>query len=138
AIHADDVSGTRRQAVRGHRRERRRFLWRAGRRRRDCVSTEIGLEAWSSGAVEGDLAPSLHTSRPPRLMSLTTDVLVLGSGGAALAAAVTASEAGRKVLVLERDTRLGGTSAISGGALWIPLSRQALAGGFRDSLDDVR
>jgi len=69
---------------------------------------------------------------------LTTDVLVLGSGGAALAAAVTAADAGRKVLVLERDTRLGGTSAISGGALWIPLSRQARAGGFSDSLDDVR
>src|SRR6187401_243136 len=71
-------------------------------------------------------------------MSLTTHVLVLGSGGAALAAAVTASDAGRKVLVLERDTRLGGTSAISGGALWIPLSRQAIAGGYADSFDDVR
>ena len=69
---------------------------------------------------------------------MTTDVLVLGSGGAALAAAVTAADAGLKVLVIERDARLGGTSAISGGALWIPMSRQAVAGGFADSIDDVR
>jgi succinate dehydrogenase/fumarate reductase flavoprotein subunit len=74
----------------------------------------------------------------PDSETLTTDVVVLGSGGASLAAAVTASEAGQRVLVLERDARLGGTSAISGGALWIPLSRQAVAGGYRDSLDDVR
>jgi phytoene dehydrogenase-like protein len=69
---------------------------------------------------------------------LKTDVLVLGSGGAALAAAVTASDAGLKVLAIERDQRLGGTSAISGGALWIPLSRQAVARGSTDSLDAVR
>jgi succinate dehydrogenase/fumarate reductase flavoprotein subunit len=72
------------------------------------------------------------------LATETTDVVVLGSGGASLATAVTASEAGRRVIVLERDARLGGTSAISGGALWIPLTRQAVAGGYRDSLDDVR
>lgn len=66
------------------------------------------------------------------------DVVVLGSGGAALAAAVTAAQLGLSVLVLERDTKIGGTSAISGGALWIPLSRQATAGGFADSPDQVR
>ena len=52
--------------------------------------------------------------------------------------AVTAAAAGLKVIVLERDTLLGGTSAISGGALWIPCSRQAIAGGFTDSLDRAR
>jgi len=66
------------------------------------------------------------------------DVIVIGSGGAALAAAVTAAHAGLAVIVLERDSLLGGTSAISGGALWIPLSRQAIAGGFQDSADSVR
>jgi succinate dehydrogenase/fumarate reductase flavoprotein subunit len=66
------------------------------------------------------------------------DVVVLGSGGAALAAAVTAADAGLKVIVLERDRLLGGTSAISGGALWIPGSRQAVAGGCTDSIENAR
>ncbi len=67
-----------------------------------------------------------------------TDLVVLGSGAAALTMAVTAATAGLKVIVLERDRLLGGTSAISGGALWIPCTRQAIAGGFTDSLDCAR
>ena len=51
---------------------------------------------------------------------------------------VTAATAGLKVIVLERDRLLGGTSAISGGALWIPCTHQAIAGGFTDSLDCAR
>jgi len=66
------------------------------------------------------------------------DVVILGSGGAALAATVTAAQSGLKVIVLERDTVPGGTSAISGGALWIPGSRRAVAGGIKDSLENVR
>jgi hypothetical protein len=66
------------------------------------------------------------------------DLVVLGSGGAALAAAVTAANEGLKVVVLERAELMGGTSAISGGALWIPGTRQAIAGGFKDSPDDAR
>jgi succinate dehydrogenase/fumarate reductase flavoprotein subunit len=67
-----------------------------------------------------------------------TDLVILGSGAAALTMAVTAATAGLKVIVLERDRLLGGTSAISGGALWIPCTRQAIAGGFTDSLDCAR
>ena len=66
------------------------------------------------------------------------DLVVLGSGAAGLAAAVTAAVHGAKVLLLERDARFGGTSAISGGALWIPMTRQAVAGGVRDSGENAR
>jgi len=66
------------------------------------------------------------------------DVVVLGSGGAAMAAAVTAAVSGLKVLVLERDRVLGGTSAISGGAIWIFGSRQAMAGGYQDTFENAR
>ena len=66
------------------------------------------------------------------------DLVILGSGAAALAAAVTGAAQGLKVVVLERDGLIGGTSAISGGAIWIALSRQAEAGGYRDSLDAAR
>ncbi|PYS37670.1 MAG: 3-oxosteroid 1-dehydrogenase, partial [Acidobacteria bacterium] len=41
-------------------------------------------------------------------------------------------------MVCERASVVGGTSAISGGALWIPGTRQAVAGGFKDSPEQVR
>ncbi len=75
---------------------------------------------------------------PQTLPTWQADVVVLGSGGAALAAAVTAAVGGLKVIVLERDRVLGGTSAISGGALWIAESRQAIAEGRQDSLENAR
>jgi len=53
------------------------------------------------------------------------DVLVIGSGAAGLATAVTAAHLGLEVLVCEHADRFGGTSAISGGEVWIPMNRQA-------------
>jgi len=48
------------------------------------------------------------------------DLLVVGSGAAGLAAAVTAALHGARVLVAEKESVIGGTSAWSGGWLWIP------------------
>ena len=48
------------------------------------------------------------------------DVLVLGSGAAGMAAALTAAHSGLKVLVCEKTELVGGTSATSGGSLWVP------------------
>ena len=62
------------------------------------------------------------------------DVLVLGSGVAGLSAALTAACNGLDVIVCERADHFGGTSALSGGEVWIPLSRQAGANPT-DSLD---
>jgi len=61
------------------------------------------------------------------------DLVVLGSGAAGLAAAVTASVSGARVLVVEKTDRLGGTSAMSGGEIWIPCSQQAHEAGVEDS-----
>jgi 3-oxosteroid 1-dehydrogenase len=48
------------------------------------------------------------------------DVLVAGSGAAGLTAALAAAVAGSGVLLVERGEQLGGTSALSGGRVWVP------------------
>ena len=66
------------------------------------------------------------------------DVVVLGSGAAGFAAATTAACNGFKVLLIEKAQHFGGTSAISGGAVWIYGTDQAKAAGFDDSAEAMR
>ena len=66
------------------------------------------------------------------------DVLVIGSGAGALTAAVVASAEGIKdVLVVEKSDKYGGTSAMSGGGIWIPNSHYARAEGVKDSTEEA-
>jgi succinate dehydrogenase/fumarate reductase flavoprotein subunit len=51
-------------------------------------------------------------------------VLVVGSGAAGLSTALTAAAHGLDVVLCEHADVLGGTTAISGGEVWIPLNRQ--------------
>ena len=48
------------------------------------------------------------------------DVIVVGSGSAGAAAALRAAELGLSVLIIEKAHKFGGTSATSGGVLWVP------------------
>ena len=65
---------------------------------------------------------------------VSVDVLVVGSGNGALTAALCAYEMGAKdVLVVEKSELFGGTSATSGGGIWIPCSRPAQEAGAKDS-----
>lgn len=67
------------------------------------------------------------------------DVLVVGSGAGGLTAALTADAKGLEVLVVEKADKFGGSSALSGGGLWIPgAPAQARAGYSPDPKDTVR
>ena len=65
------------------------------------------------------------------------DVIVIGSGAAALSAALAASVGGASVLILEKSEKVGGTSAMSGGGTWIPVNHHARAAGIADSPEEV-
>ena len=52
----------------------------------------------------------------------TYDVVIVGSGAGALSSAVFAADQGMSVLVVEKSDKYGGTSALSGGGIWIPES----------------
>jgi succinate dehydrogenase/fumarate reductase flavoprotein subunit len=52
--------------------------------------------------------------------TIECDVLVIGSGAGGLSTAITARKAGLDVIVAEKEPLLGGTTAFSGGVLWVP------------------
>lgn len=66
------------------------------------------------------------------------DVVVIGSGASGLAVAVTAAHHGLSVLVLEKHPRFGGTSAWSGGWLWVPRNPLAVEAGIVEDAETVR
>jgi len=67
----------------------------------------------------------------------TFDFVVVGSGGGSMCAALVMRAAGRSVLVLEKTELVGGTTAISGGVMWIPNNRFMAAEGIADSREQA-
>ena len=70
-------------------------------------------------------------------MSEEFDVVILGSGAAGLATAITARAAGLSAVVLEKTEAFGGSTAVSGGAVWIPGNPGMAALGHEDSREKV-
>ncbi|NBA97307.1 FAD-binding protein [Pseudomonas sp. R5(2019)] len=66
------------------------------------------------------------------------DVVVVGSGAGAMTSALVAADQGLTVLVVEKAAQYGGTSALSGGGIWIPNNHYFKAIGGNDSLDKAR
>ena len=67
----------------------------------------------------------------------TFDVVVLGTGAAALTAAIRAPTRARRVGLFEKADTVGGTSAWSGGMVWIPINPHMAELGIEDSREEV-
>lgn len=95
-----------------------------------------GLAA--GGLVAAGLAPSTQAlAAGPRLhWDHEADVVCVGSGAAACAAAVTAASAGAKVILVEKMPLPGGTTGKSGGVTWIPNNPFLRARGIKDEKED--
>lgn len=75
----------------------------------DCITQAGGdVDAWK--AVKPEVVVEADEE-------LEADVVVIGAGGAGMAAAVTASQEGKNVIVIEKTGNMGGNTALAGGAL---------------------
>ena len=68
----------------------------------------------------------------------TSDVVVVGSGAAGMMAALRSAIGGATVTVLEVSDVFGGTTAVSGGGMWLPRTRIAKDAGVKDSREQVK
>jgi 3-oxosteroid 1-dehydrogenase len=66
------------------------------------------------------------------------DVVVVGSGGAGMTAALAAAHHGLTVVVIEKTDRFGGSTARSGGGLWIPGNEVLRKAGVADTPEQAR
>ena len=70
--------------------------------------------------------------------TVNCDVLVVGSGAGGFATAVAAQARGLKVIVAEKDKWVGGTTALSGGFMWVPNNPISQADGIEDTVESAR
>ncbi|MEQ6889161.1 FAD-binding protein [Halomonas sp. CS7] len=67
----------------------------------------------------------------------TFDVVVVGSGAGAMTSAIFAADQGLSTLVIEKSDKYGGTSALSGGGIWIPNNPHFRAKGGHDGREEA-
>ncbi len=65
------------------------------------------------------------------------DVVVVGSGAGGMTTALSCAQIGLSVLVVEKDSVYGGTSAVSGGGIWVPCNDQIESVGGNDTREEA-
>lgn len=93
----------------------------------------------AGAAAAGALAACAPTgaAKTAQKWDKEVDLLVVGSG-TVIMAAIAGKDAGlESVLVIEKGPAFGGTSALSGGGMWIPLNYAEAAEGIEDNREDV-
>jgi 3-oxosteroid 1-dehydrogenase len=73
----------------------------------------------------------------PKQWDFETDVLVVGTGGGGLTAAITAYDQDVKVMIIEKSDKVGGTTAVSGGVIWVPNHPHMKEDGIHDSREEA-
>ena len=68
----------------------------------------------------------------------SVDFLVFGTGAAGVSAAIFAAIRGRSVMLCEKASKIGGTTALSNAIIWVPCSDQAVEAGIEDSPERVQ
>lgn len=66
------------------------------------------------------------------------DLVVIGSGGGSMAAALAAKKLGKSVVILEKESKVGGSTSFSGGVWWVPNNHLLAEQGIADSYDKAR
>jgi len=66
----------------------------------------------------------------------SVDLLIAGSGGGGMAAALAALDSGIEPLVIEKQALVGGSTGLSGGMVWLPNNPLMRADGIADSHED--
>ncbi|MBN1368615.1 MAG: FAD-dependent oxidoreductase, partial [Dehalococcoidaceae bacterium] len=89
--------------------------------RRDFIKTAAAgsMAMATAGAFAGLLGGCSRSNQEPE-WQMTADIVVVGSGAAASAAAITARDQGASVIMLEKALATGGTTIKSGGVSWVP------------------
>ena len=67
----------------------------------------------------------------------TCDLVCVGSGAGGLAAAIVAASRGARVIVVEKDSRLGGVTALTGGQIWVAPNPYEQEEGLLDTVDEA-
>jgi len=106
--------------------------------RRDFIKTLGGSAAIAGATVGGITLPRLTEAKTvgiPTKWDDTTDVLIIGSGFAGLAAAIEARNAGAMVTVIDKMPVFGGNSIINGGDFSAAGTKMQREEGIQDSPD---
>ncbi len=100
----------------------------------DAVKAAAAAALADLGLTNADLA-KVETASAENYTDLTCDVLVIGTGAAGGAAAMAAAEAGAKVIAIDKQSTIGGTSAMAGGGIAAPESSEQKKYGIEDTVD---
>jgi succinate dehydrogenase/fumarate reductase flavoprotein subunit len=71
-------------------------------------------------------------------MKTEYDVIVLGAGAGGMTAASVAAAEGLSVILIEKSQFVGGTTAVSGGMVWIPANSKMAQAGMSDTNEHAR